>query len=211
MMNCAYDELYLQSAQRIVGDMLDFTVNTLKLQMDEFYKYFLISSISHQIEIGNPTYVAGMNGCEVARLILDECGVDYLDADDIMYVDKSAEYWVGWSLAYYQWKSNKSFSLIDECVPIDMILGMYSTLHEADISAFVDIMDEKCQKLRDVVQLKRLRAYAMLSQSQLAEKSGVALRQIQLFEQGKRDIHKTQGESLRQLARALHCSMEELF
>ena len=99
MMNCAYDELYLQSAQRIVGDMLDFTVNTLELQMDEFYKYFLISSISHQIEIGNPTYVAGMNGCEVARLILDECGVDYLDADDIMYVDKSAEYWVGWSLA----------------------------------------------------------------------------------------------------------------
>ncbi|MGN1187535.1 MAG: helix-turn-helix domain-containing protein, partial [Lachnospiraceae bacterium] len=48
------------------------------------------------------------------------------------------------------------------------------------------------------------------SQRQLAEKSGVPLRQIQLFEQGQRDIHKTQGEALRQLARALHCKVEDL-
>jgi transcriptional regulator with XRE-family HTH domain len=50
----------------------------------------------------------------------------------------------------------------------------------------------------------------MLSQRQLADASGVALRQIQLFEQGQRDIKKTQGETLKRLAQALHCDMEEL-
>jgi transcriptional regulator with XRE-family HTH domain len=58
--------------------------------------------------------------------------------------------------------------------------------------------------------LRRLRTYANLSQSQLAGASGVALRQIQLFEQGKRDIHKTQGETLMRLSRALNCRIEDL-
>ena len=58
-MNCAYDELYLQLAQRVMGDMLDFAVNTLNIALTEFYKMFLIIGIAHQIEIGNPTYVAG--------------------------------------------------------------------------------------------------------------------------------------------------------
>ena len=52
--------------------------------------------------------------------------------------------------------------------------------------------------------------YMNSAQRQLAEQSGVALRQIQLFEQGQRDIHKAQGETVNQLAKALHCKMEEL-
>jgi DNA-binding Xre family transcriptional regulator len=88
--------------------------------------------------------------------------------------------------------------------------GMYATLHEADISLYVDIMDEKCKKHMEQSRLRRLRTYANLSQSQLAGASGVALRQIQLFEQGKRDIHKTQGETLMRLSRALNCRIEDL-
>jgi DNA-binding Xre family transcriptional regulator len=38
----------------------------------------------------------------------------------------------------------------------------------------------------------------------------VALRQIQLFEQGQRDISRTSGETLSQLSRALHCKIEDL-
>lgn len=206
----AYDELYLQLAQRVTGDMLDFAVNTLNISLKEFYKMFLVSSIAHQIEIGNPTYVAGKNGCEVARLVLTECGCAFPDKEDAMYVDKSQEYWIGWSLAYYQWKSNRTFMEISECVPIESMYGMYDTLHEADISLYVKIMDERCRNGMKQSRLRRLRAYAQLSQRQLSEKSGVALRQIQLFEQGQRDIHKAQGETVKQLAQALHCKMEDL-
>jgi DNA-binding Xre family transcriptional regulator len=209
-MICAYDELYLPLAQRVMGDMLDFSVNTLRVALGEFYKMFLVSGMARQFEIGNPTYVAGKNGCEVARIVMDECGWRYPGAEDVMYVDKSQEYWIGWALAYYQWKSNRSFLEIEHSVPIESIYAMYPTLHEADLSLFVDVMDEKCREYADQSRLRRLRTYAMLSQRQLAEVSGVALRQIQLFEQGQRDIKKTQGETLKRLAQALHCDMEEL-
>jgi DNA-binding Xre family transcriptional regulator len=209
-MICAYDELYLPLAQRVMGDMLDFSVNTLRVALGEFYRMFLVSGMAHQFEIGNPTYVAGKNGCEVARLVMDECGWRYPDAEDAMYLDKSQEYWIGWALAYYQWKSNRSFLEIAQSVPVESMYAMYPTLHEADLSLFVDVMDEKCREYADQSRLRRFRSYAMLSQRQLADASGVALRQIQLFEQGQRDIKKTQGETLKRLAQALHCDMEEL-
>ena len=89
---------------------------------------------------------------------------------------------------------------------------MYDTLHEADISEFINVLNEKTDPKPTLNEstLKRLRAYANLSQSALSQKSGVALRQIQLFEQGKRDIKKTQASTLMMLAVALNCDMKEL-
>jgi transcriptional regulator with XRE-family HTH domain len=74
----------------------------------------------------------------------------------------------------------------------------------------VEIMDDKFKEHKEESMLKRLRMYAGLSQRALAEKAGVPLRQIQLFEQGQRDINKTQGATLYQLAAALGCDMEML-
>ena len=210
MAHYAYDEMYLPLAQRVMGDMYDYAVNTLGYEIKTFHDMFLVSGMGHQIEIGNPTYVAGKNGCEVAREVINTCTDRHIEAEDVMYVDKSCEYWTGWALAYYQWYTDSSFKDINRNVPIESICGMYNTLHEADISVFVDIMDEKCRRTREESTLKRLRTYAGLSQRLLAEKSGVPLRQIQLFEQGQRDISKTQGRTLYQLSEALGCSMESL-
>ena len=49
-----------------------------------------------------------------------------------------------------------------------------------------------------------------MSQTALAAESGVPLRQIQLFEQGQRDINKTSAATLKQLSKALCCRMEDL-
>ncbi|MBO4265812.1 MAG: helix-turn-helix transcriptional regulator [Lachnospiraceae bacterium] len=209
-MTCAYNELYLPLAQRNLGDMYDYAVNSLKLDISEFHKMFLISGMAHQFEICNPHYVAGKNGCEIAREVINTCTGDVVENADGMYLDKSAEYWIGWSLAYYQWYSLRSYSSINESVPIAEIYGMYTALHEADISLFVEIMDEKCSSSGTGATLKRLREYAHLSQSKLAARSGVPLRQIQLFEQGHRDITKTSGQTLLLLSRALGCTMEDL-
>ena len=209
-MTCAYNELYLPLAQRVMGDMFDYAVNTLSIKIEEFFKMFLVSGMAHQFEIGNPTYIAGKNGCEVAREVINECTDLSVDTEDIMYLDKSPEYWIGWALAYYQWYSSLSYRYIERHVPIDSMYGMYVTLHEADISLYVDIMNEKCRDNREESMLKRLRAYAGLSQSKLAAESGVALRQIQLFEQGQRDINKAQVGTVLQLSQALHCDVEDL-
>ena len=58
--------------------------------------------------------------------------------------------------------------------------------------------------------LARLRAYANLSQSMLAEKSGVNVRIIQSYEQGTRDINKAQFSTVAKLAEALECNPMEL-
>ncbi len=210
MTNCAYDEMYLPLAQRVMGDMYDFAVNTVGMELSAYHEMFIMSGMSHQIEIGNPAYVAGKNGCELAREVIQTCSDIEVGTEDIMNIDKSREYWIGWALAYYQWISGKSYKLIDQCVKIDKLYGMYDTLHEADVSLFVEIMDEKLSAFRKESMLKRLRKYAGLSQRALAENSGVPLRQIQLFEQGQRDINKTQGATLYQLSTALGCDMETL-
>lgn len=209
MRTFAYDEEYVTLAQRVMGDMLDYAVNTLNYELQNFYRMFLISGIARQFEIGNPAYVAGRNGCEVAKEVIVLSGLDMPEAKDLMYLDKSPEYWTGWALAYYQWRSGQSFRQIDHAVSIDTVCAMYDPLHEADIEKFVYIMNEKL-KQQDVSRLRRLRTYAKLSQRQLAEAADVPVRQIQLFEQGERDINKTQGMTLLKLSRVLKCRPEEL-
>ena len=73
-MTCAYDELYLPCAQRMMGDMFDYAVNTLSVDIGNFNNMFLVSDVSKQVATGNPMYIAGMNGCEVAREVMRQCG-----------------------------------------------------------------------------------------------------------------------------------------
>lgn len=58
--------------------------------------------------------------------------------------------------------------------------------------------------------LKETRVSKGLSQSELADRSGVSLRTIQGYEIGQRDINKASGETLYKLSKALGCSMEDL-
>lgn len=58
--------------------------------------------------------------------------------------------------------------------------------------------------------LKEIREKKNLSQSQLAEKSGVALRTIQAYEQGYKDINKGQVVTILALADALEVSVRAL-
>ena len=206
----AYSEEYVMSAQRILGDMMDYAVYTCEIEADTFFDMFLVSGIAEQFENGNPTYIAGMTGCELAREIFVKSGTKPAEAPDEMYLDKSPEYWAGWALAYYQWYTAKSFSKIHSAVSMQEILMLYPTLHEADLLKFVEIMNDRLRHFFVDTNLKRIRKYAGLSQSELAALSKVPLRQIQLFEQRQRDINKTQAITLLRLSKALGCKSEDL-
>ena len=108
----AYPSDYLTSAQRILGDMLDFAVNMCDMDIDDYFELFTISSVSTQFQNGNPTYIAGKNGCELVREVIANAGMEPLSVKDEMYLDKSPEYWAGWALAYYQWYTCRPLSLI---------------------------------------------------------------------------------------------------
>lgn len=206
----AYDECYVDGAQRILGDMMDFAVNSCGLEPDGFFEMFLRSGIARQFGEGNPSVIAGKTGCELVRMVLEICGQKEPDVEDEMFLDKSPEYWCGWALAAYQWYCGKSFQYIYSAVSIKEILRMYDALHEADIMKFIETMDEKLRLHYPETSLKRKRKNLGLSQRRLAELSGVPIRQIQLFEERARDINKARAETVYALARTLYCRMEEL-
>ncbi len=206
----AYDENYLAGAQRILGDAVDFAAVTLGVEPNVFGKAFSVSDVSKQFAAGNPRYVAGMNGCELARRVLTETGVPFADREDVMFLDKSPEYWAGWALAFYQWYSGHSFTDILKAVPLEDMIRMYPACHEMDILQFAERMEKQMKAAFPQTKLRLRRETCGLSQARLAADAGVPLRQIQLFEQRQRDINKTSAETLLHLSRALYCRMEDL-
>lgn len=206
----AYDKDYLYYAQNNLGHMFDFAINTCEYSLDEFFEMFRVSNVCKQFEEGNPSYLVGKTGCELARLVIFEVKEKEIQENDIMYMDRSPEYWLGWSLAYYVWEKNCRFDYIFRVIRPENLIGMYDTLHEADISKFVIQIDNKLKEYYDKSMLARLRTYANLSQSMLAEKSGINIRIIQSYEQGIRDINKAQFSTIVKLAKALNCDPIEL-
>lgn len=206
----AYDELYIACAQNVLGHAVDFAIMSLNLDPDIFEDAFVVSGSSKQFAAGNPRYVAGMNGCELARKILEETNIPFTDSEDVMYLDKSPEYWAGWALAFYQWYSCRSFSEILAAVSLEEIIQLYDTYHEMDIMQFVDLMNRRMKKAYPHTRLRMRREICGLSQPELAADAGVPLRQIQLFEQRQRDINKTASETLFRISKALCCKMEDL-
>ena len=206
----AYDELYLPGAQNILGHAVDYAIMTLAIEPNAFGNALAVSESAKQFSEGNPRYVAGMNGCELARAVLDDVGADYPEAEDEMYLDKSPEYWAGWALAYYQWSTAFSFMEILRAVSLEDIIRMYPLYHEMDLSHFADQMNRLMKEAYPQTRLRERRSNCGLSQSELADQADVPLRQIQLFEQGQRDINKTSAITLLKLSKALHCRMEDL-
>ena len=206
----AYSDLYVEDAQNVLGHMFDFAINEVGLSPDVFAGWFVVSPYSKQIAKGNVTYVAGKTGPEVARLVLENAGYNKELPEDVMYIDRSPEYWGGWVLAYYQWLRVYPFGHILSAVPYSDLLDMYGKYHEMDIQHTVDELDNRLDKYYPETALRRHRRQQGLSQRELAEMSGVALRQIQLFEQRQRDIKKAGVDTVRRLSKALSCDMETL-
>lgn len=61
-----------------------------------------------------------------------------------------------------------------------------------------------------MTKLKTIRREAGLSQSKLAEASGVNIRMIQYYEQGVKDINAAGALTVYKLAQALNCKVEDL-
>lgn len=206
----AYDEEYFESARRIMGDLFDFAMVTAGVSPETLQKMMITSSSIRQFQKGNPSYVAGMTGCELFIKMVEESGLSLKIPAEEMYLDKSPEYWSGWAIAFYQWYSGKSFERIFEYISIEELLNMYPVFHEMDIMQFVDEVDKIIASGCTGTRLSIIRKYAGLTQKELSEISDVPLRQIQLFEQRQRDINKCQAETLLRLSKALKCNIEDI-
>lgn len=206
----AYQEIYLNKAQSILGDAFDYAVNTCDIPCNQFVKLFLASSVCRRMENGEPAYLAGKSGIDIAAEVVSETMGKELTQEPADKFGRSGEYWIGWAVAYYQWYSGRKFSEIFRAVTYDDLQQMYYTLHEADISKFVDIVDERIRLVYPDTNLKRIRTAYGCTQAELAKSSEVSLRSIQMYEQRNKDINKASVETVYRLAKALGCAMEDL-
>lgn len=206
----AYHKVYLEKARNNLGRMLDFATYDLGYDPCTFFNLFINSGLAKGFEKGEFHLTVGVSGVELAYRVLELTNHQIEDPQPRYTVDRSPEYWAGWALAYYQWETALSFLDILECVPLDDIIRMYSPYHEMDIRQFCDRMNELYREANPETRLKQVRQRAGLSQSELAEQSGVPLRTIQQYEQRKKNINKAKAEYLVMLARVLNCPAEEL-
>ena len=207
----AYDKIYLDDAMSNLAVMLDYGSVTYG-DPESFYNRFLVSDISKQFAMGNPRYLSGMSGIELAEKVVEETGCVPLYAEYKTF-GRSATYWAGWALAYLQWYTGYAFEKIrDWGVDIGYILSLYPTYHEADITKFIETATLRMDEFKDRSRnsLKRQRKSAGLTQQELACRSGVKLRMIQAYEQNYQDISKAEVGSVIKLAKALSCSVEDL-
>lgn len=208
----AYSQLYLNDAMCTLGEMLDYAVNDCRYELEQFFEWFAFSAVGALFESGDPKYVTGMSGVELAREVVWHVTGNRIENEPHQSIDRSEEYWTGWVLAYYQHQRNLRFSdMIHGGLTADFVISRY-ILHEADISKFMEIADDviEIRRQKENSALKRMRAYYGYTQKQLSDKSGVKLRMIQLYEQGQNDLSKAQAGVVLALARALNCEVEDL-
>lgn len=209
-MTHAYREIYLSNAQAVLGDAFDYAVNTCNIPGDDFVKLFCGSSLSRRMENGEPSLLSGKSGIEIAIEVIAETTGKQLEAIPTERMERSAEYWIGWAVAYYQWYSARRYSDIFKVLSYEDLQKMYYTLHEADITKFVDIAEERIREYFKDTNLKRIRTAYGCSQAKLAALSGVTLRSIQMYEQRRKDINKASAETLYSIAKVLGCTIEDL-
>ena len=206
----AYNEIYLYDAMKNLGEAFDYVVNSCNKSADEFVTKFIVSGVADNYEKGNPKYVSGMSGTELVMDVFELTGEEFSFPSAQTEYECSSEYWVGWSLAFYQWKTGKSFREIFKHITMTDLLKLYPTLHEASEEKFVDTLSFMIERHGYISKLQQQRKVCGYSQRELAEKSGVNIRTLQQYEIGSKDIGKAAVQVVLAMANVLGCKVEDL-
>lgn len=209
-MMSAYQELYLSNAKTHLATMFDYAINTCGFEADFFADLFTMSKVASLIEEGNPHYLVGLSGQELVERVVAECFAQKKLPTAQFVQARSKEYWAGWALAQYQWQYKRRFRRIFEKIALSKIIALYPLYHEMDITHFYQKIEECFATVQTESKLKQLRKSAGLSQSALANLADTNIRNIQMYEQKHNDIDKAEARTLYKIARALHCSIEDL-
>lgn len=207
----AYNQFYLENAKNMLGHAMEYLICDKGMTPEEFTHLFLSSGYAKLFGYGDPRVVCGLTGIGLATKMLFSKGYEIEEEEGPVYRDNlSKEYWAGWVLAHYQWYCGRRFEDILNKILLSDIIRMYRPFHEMDISHFISAMEHRYHDPTRETNLKIHRKLGGLSQSELADISGVNLHMIQLYEQRKSNIDKAQAYTLARLASALRCSMEDL-
>lgn len=208
----SYNRTYLYGAKKNLANCFDYAINDQKINGAHFFSVFVNSEYSKLFAEGNPGIIAGMSGTELAMNIL----TDKMQIRDfkqkVVKEYRTREYWLGYYLAEYQWKSGMDFKEIKEFISYDDLINMYKIYHEMDVEQFIDDLNDRKNNSvkRNNVKLQYMRKKAKKSQSELSKLSGVNIRSIQVYEQNVNNIENAEYNTLKKLANALNCKVEDI-
>lgn len=209
-MTHAYSVSYLSNAKERLSTFFDYAINDCGMKPDWVTTLFVNTGYAEQFQRGNPAYLAGMSGVELARDVILKAYDKKPLPHPSFNQERSPAYWAGWALAEYQWYTGRRFMDIFARVPLSEIMEMYPLYHEMDMSHFIEDMEERYKAAEGETRLKSIRENRGLSQAELAQQSGVKLRSIQMYEQRGNNIDKAQAQTLYKLSRVLGCDIEDL-
>ena len=209
-MTHAYDERYLDDAMRNLGEAADYAVNACKMSLQKFFDLFVATGFAAQFGNGVPKIISGLSGTELVHEIILKSGIEQELPKVQAEYSYSSEYWCGWIIAYYQWRTGRTFKDIFQNISAKEIEKLYPTLHEAAEEKFVDVVNSIIERKITTTKLQELRKNIGYSQRELAEKSGVNLRTLQQYELKAKDINKAAATTLLALSKTLGCRIEDL-
>lgn len=205
----SYDIIYLDDVATNIGTMFEYAIEN-GLDASKYWNMFVSSNVAKEIELGNPTYLSGYSAIDLFERSLSENLFEDILLETRTFFTRSKYYWAGFVLAQYQNYKCISFYNINKLLPIEKVLALYDTLHEADITKFFIVADEYINNCNNETNLKKIRISAGFSQKQLSINADVSIRNIQMYEQRQNNINKAQADILFRLSKALGCRIEDL-
>ena len=220
----AYNRSYLENVKCNFGAMLDCGINTLEFGPRDFYNMFLDSDMSDKINRGDAYSICTLGGVELAEYVVcfamnnskyihvkkasDPAFNQHLN-DAIINVN-SKEYWAGTVIAEYAWEKNMSYQELDGYISVEEVIALYKDFANADSLVINIRLDEMLNAKKKVAKLKLRREMLGLSQSELAQQSGIPLRTLQQYEQRRKNINNAKAVYLVDLASVLRCEVRDL-
>ena len=233
----AYDEVLKEEASEKLGKMLDFAVHSLHMDVNNMLTLFAASGTSSLFERGDIRTIVGMSGIELAYDVLERCGISYERVPARHTRGQSSEYYLGYCLAYIQYRLSVAFSEILRDFSCRDFLSNYAAARTDYLSSLpltissdersLGLLDSGKRYADNAVDsflaakigvenidtgslLKNARIKNGLSQSALAKAAGIPLRTLQQYEQGQKDIGKARAEYIISLASALNTDPSKL-
>jgi len=206
-----YKQMYLNDTMQNLADAFYTAANIYNYELDFFLEMLIVSGIATQFEHGNPKYLVGKSGAE---LVADVTDLVYANSEykkiTSYYNEPDEHYWTGWALAYYQWRTGKSFKVIQSIITMKQLCSLYHPYHEMDEEAVAEYIDNCNLKRTSNNRLQTYRKLLGLSQRELANESEVNLRTLQQYEIGAKDIKKASASTLISLGKILKCDPTDL-
>ena len=210
-MRGTYSEIYLDDAIRNMGEMIEYGEEACGVNQDLLLRMFIRSGYASRWEKGDPRVICGLSGTELCRRLIDGSftGRETRPAPIVRY-DTGEAYWRGFVLAYYQWRSGRTFSEILMFIGRKDLQRMYTAYHTASEEKTADELEALLLRRDSISRLQLYRKRLGMTQQELAVRSGVNLRTLQEYEAGRKNLRQAAAEKVQSLSAALWCSPSDL-